>query len=313
MESFVLKTYNISKRYGNVLALDNVNLQIEKGQIYGLIGLNGSGKSTFMRIVCGLISATNGEVELFEQKAEKALQKERIKIGQSIETPALYPDLTAMQNIDIQRIVAGISDKSTVKKTLETVGLEDTGKKLVKNFSLGMKQRLALAISLISNPEFLILDEPTNGLDPVGIIETRDIIRKLVTEKGLTLLVSSHLLDELSQIATNYGILHKGQLIKQLSADELTQETKQHIKIVVNDAPNAAHYLANLFNVKFQTVSQNEIRVLEQIDRIAEYNKALVNAGYIVEHLAKNDNKLEEYFINITSAIDETVTTSRMV
>jgi ABC-2 type transport system ATP-binding protein len=305
MKSFVLQTYNISKRYGNVLALDNVNLQIEEGQIYGLIGLNGSGKSTFMRIVCGLISATNGEVELFGQLGEKALQKERIKIGQSIETPALYPDLNAVQNLDIQRILVGISDKSTVKKTLETVGLEDTGKKLVKNFSLGMKQRLALAISLISNPEFLILDEPTNGLDPVGIIETRDIIRKLVTEKGLTLLVSSHLLDELSQIATNYGIIHKGQLIKQLSAEELANETKRYIKIVANDAPNAAHYLANMFNVKCQTVSQNEIRVLEQIDRIAEYNKALVNAGYLVEHLAKNESKLEEYFINITSAIEK--------
>ncbi len=305
MKKFVLHTYNISKKYGNVLALDNVNLQIEKGQIYGLIGLNGSGKSTFMRIVCGLISATNGEVELFEKKGEKALQKERFKIGQSIETPALYPDLTAIQNLDIQRILVGISDKSTVRKTLETVGLEDTGKKLIRNFSLGMKQRLALAISLISNPEFLILDEPTNGLDPVGIIETRDIIRKLVAEKGLTLLVSSHLLGELSQIATNYGIIHKGQLIKQLSAEELKQETKQYIKIVVNDASNAAQYLTNSFNVKCQTISQNEIRILEQIDRIAEYNKALVNGSYKVEHLAKNENKLEEYFINITSAIEK--------
>ena len=305
MKNFVLQTFNISKRYGNVLALDNVNLQIEKGQIYGLIGLNGSGKSTFMRIVCGLISATNGKVELFEQLGEKALQKERVKIGQSIETPALYPDLTAVQNLDIQRIVVGISDKSTVKKNLETVGLEDTGKKLVKDFSLGMKQRLALAISLISNPEFLILDEPTNGLDPIGIIETRDIIRKLVTEKGLTLLVSSHLLDELSQIATNYGIIHKGQLIKQLSAEELANETKQYIKIRTNDAPNAADYLANMFNVKCQTVSQNEMRILEQIDRIAEYNKVLVNAGYTVEHLARNDSKLEEYFINLTTSIEK--------
>ena len=305
MKKFVLQTFNISKSYSNVLALDNVNLQIEKGQIYGLIGLNGSGKSTFMRIVCGLISATNGKIELFGQSGEKALQKERFKIGQSIETPALYPDLTAVQNLDIQRIVVGISDKSTVKKTLATVGLEDTGKKLVKNFSLGMKQRLALAISLISNPEFLILDEPTNGLDPVGIIETRDIIRKLAVENGITLLVSSHLLDELSQIATNYGIIHKGQLIKQLSDVELANETKQYLKIVANDAPNAANYLANTFNVNCQIVSQNEIRIFEQIDRTAEYNKALVNAGYTVEHLAKNDSKLEEYFINITNEIEK--------
>lgn len=287
------------------MALDKVNLQIEKSQIYGLIGLNGSGKSTFMRIVCGLIASTHGAVELFGQSGNKALQKERIKIGQSIETPALYPDLTAVQNLDIQRIVVGISDKSTVRQTLETVGLEDTGKKLVKNFSLGMKQRLALAISLISNPEFLILDEPANGLDPVGIIETRDIIRKLAADKGLTILVSSHLLDELSQIATHYGIIHKGQLIKQFSAEELTKETKQYVKIITNDATNASSYLANTFNVRCQTVSQHELRVLEQLDRIAEYNTTLVNAGYAVEHLAVNENKLEEYFINITSAIEK--------
>lgn len=305
MKSFVLQTYNISKRYGKDLALDNVNLQIEKGQVYGLIGLNGSGKSTFMRIVCGLISATNGSIELFGRSGDQALQNERIKIGQSIETPALYPDLTAMQNLDIQRILVGISDKSTVRKTLETVGLEDTGKKLVKNFSLGMKQRLALAISLISNPEFLILDEPTNGLDPVGIIETRDIIRRLAIEKGLTILVSSHLLDELSQIATHYGIIHNGRLIKQLSAEELTNETKRYVKIVVNNAPNAGHFLTNTFNVRCETVSQNEMIIVDQPDRIAEYNKALIGAGYLVEHLTKNDYKLEEYFITITNAVEK--------
>ena len=172
MKNLALQTYNISKKYGDILALDNVNLQIEKGQIYGLIGLNGSGKSTFMRIVCGLISATNGHIELFGQSGEKALQKQRSKIGQSVETPALYPDLTAVQNLEIQRIVGGIKDKSVVKETLITVGLEGTGKKLVKDFSLGMKQRLALAISLITQPEFLILDEPTVGLDPKQVIET---------------------------------------------------------------------------------------------------------------------------------------------
>jgi ABC-2 type transport system ATP-binding protein len=301
MKTLALQTYNISKKYGNINALDNVSLQIEKGQIYGLIGLNGSGKSTFMRIVCGLISATNGHIELFGQSDQKALQKQRSKIGQSVETPALYPELTAVQNLEIQRITGGIKDKSVVKKTLETVGLEDTGKKPAKNFSLGMKQRLALAISLITQPEFLILDEPTNGLDPVGIIETRNIIRKLAAEKGFTILVSSHLLDELSQVATNYGIIHKGKLIRQLSADELQNETKRYIKIKTENTQSAAAFLSNTFNIKCQFIPPNEIRVLEQMDRISEYNQSLVNAGYAVQHLATNESSLEEYFINTTT------------
>lgn len=304
MKNFALQTYNISKKYGKIIALDNVNLQIEKGQIYGLIGLNGSGKSTFMRIVCGLISAVNGHIELFGQSGEKALQKQRSKIGQSIETPALYPDLTAVQNLEIQRIIGGIKDKSVVKKTLETVGLEDTGKKLAKDFSLGMKQRLALAIALITQPEFLILDEPTNGLDPIGIIETRNIIRKLAAEKGFTILVSSHLLDELSQVATNYGIIHKGKLIKQLSAKELINETKQYIKIKTDNVHSATAFLSNTFNIRCQSIPPDEIRVLEQMDRISEYNQSLVNAGYAVQHLAINENSLEEYFINITNQIE---------
>ena len=305
MKNFALQTYNISKKFGNIIALDNVNLQIEKGQIYGLIGLNGSGKSTFMRIVCGLISATNGHIELFGQSDKKALQKQRLKIGQSIETPALYPDLTAVQNLEIQRIIGGITDKSVIKKTLETVGLADTGKKLAKDFSLGMKQRLALAISLITQPEFLILDEPTNGLDPIGIIETRNIIRKLAVENGFTILVSSHLLDELSQVATNYGIIHKGKLIKQLSAEELINETKQYIKIKTDNTQSAAAFLSNTFNIKCQSIPPNEIRVLEQMDRISEYNRSLVNAGYAVQHLATNENSLEEYFINITNVSEQ--------
>ena len=301
MKTVVLQTYNISKKYRTVTALDNVNLQIEKGQVYGLIGLNGSGKSTFMRIVCGLISATNGHIELFGESGENALQKQRSKIGQSVETPALYPDLTAVQNLEIQRIIGGIRDKSVIKKTLETVGLEDTGKKLARDFSLGMKQRLALAVSLITQPEFLILDEPTNGLDPIGIIETRNIIRKLSLEKGFTILVSSHLLDELSQVATNYGIIHKGKLIKQLSAEELMNETKQYIKIKTDNAQSATAFLSNTFNIKCEAIAPNEIRVLEQMHRISEYNQSLVNAGYAIHHLATNDNSLEEYFINITS------------
>ncbi|GGD52942.1 ABC transporter [Emticicia aquatilis] len=298
----VLETFQISKQYGNNKALHDVNLRIEEGQIYGLIGLNGSGKSTFMRIVCGLISATEGHIELYGKSGSTDLQKQRSKLGQTIETPALYPEMTADENLMVQMTLAGISEKKKIKEVLRRVGLEDTGNKKAKNFSLGMKQRLALAISLITDPKFLILDEPTNGLDPVGIVETRDIIKNLAHEYGLTILLSSHLLDELSQIATHYGILHQGQLITQISADELLKSTNQYIKIITDNASASAEILNTAFSVKCEVLSDTEIRINEQSERIADFNKALIMSGQKVQHLSCNQHKLEDYFLNITQS-----------
>lgn len=296
----VLETFNISKQYGNNKALDDVNLRIEEGQIYGLIGLNGSGKSTFMRIVGGLISASEGHIELYGKSGIADLQKQRSKLGQTIETPALYPEMTAVENLMVQMTLAGISEKKKINEVLSRVGLTDTGNKKAKNFSLGMKQRLALAISLITEPKFLILDEPTNGLDPVGIVETRDIIKNLAYEYGLTILLSSHLLDELSQIATHYGILHQGQLITQIAADELLKSTNQYVKIVSDNARASAEILNTTFSIKCEVLSDTEIRINEQFDRIADFNKALIMNGQKVEHLSCNQNKLEDYFLKIT-------------
>ncbi|MEV5029556.1 ATP-binding cassette domain-containing protein [Paenibacillus sp. LPE1-1-1.1] len=304
MSEYVLRTRDTSKKYGDAYAIQNVSVEIKRGQIYGLIGLNGAGKTTFMRAVCGLVSLTGGELELFGQTGENALRLGRRRIGQSIETPAIYPNMTAEQNLEIQRIMAGVPDKGAVAKTLEIVGLGDTGTKKAKNFSLGMRQRLALAIALIPNPEFLILDEPANGLDPKGIIETRELLRRLARERGLTLLVSSHLLDELAQVATHYGIIDKGRLIKQLSAEELALESRQHIRIVTKDAAKAMALLKENFGVTdCQAVSANELWVREQIERTGEMNTLLVHQGIVVESIGVTEQKLEEYFLNLTGGM----------
>lgn len=298
----VLETFQISKQYGKNKALHDVNLRIEEGQIYGLIGLNGSGKSTFMRIVCGLIAATEGHIELYGRSGNADLQQQRSQLGQTIETPALYLDMTADENLMVQMTLAGISEKKKIKEVLRRVGLTDTGNKKAKNFSLGMKQRLALAIALITEPKFLILDEPTNGLDPVGIMETRDIIKNLAQEYGLTILLSSHLLDELSQIATHYGILHQGKLVTQIAADELLKSTNQYIKIICDNAHAAAEILQSAFSVTCEIRSHTELSIQEKVDRIADFNKVLINSGHKVEHLSSNQNKLEDYFLKITQS-----------
>lgn len=304
MSEYVLRTRDISKKYGDAYAIKNVSVEIKRGQIYGLIGLNGAGKTTFMRSVVGLISPTCGEVELFGQTGEKALQRGRRRIGQIIETPAVYPNMTAEQNLNIQCIQAGVPDKGVVKQTLDLVGLADTGKKKDKNFSLGMKQRLALAMAMITNPEFLILDEPVNGLDPRGIIEIRELMRRLARDRGLTLLVSSHLLDELAQVATHYGIIDRGNLVKQLSAEELALESRQHIRITTRDSAKALALLKENFGVTdYQAVSANELWIREQTDRTGEMNTLLVQKGIVVESIGVTEQRLEEYFVNLTGGM----------
>lgn len=304
MSEYVLRTKDISKKYGDTYAIKNVSVEIKRGQIYGLIGLNGAGKTTFMRSVVGLISVTGGEVELFGQTGEQALQRGRRRIGQIIETPAVYPNMTAEQNLTIQCILAGVPDKGVIKQTLDLVGLADTGKKKANNFSLGMKQRLALAMAMITNPEFLILDEPVNGLDPMGIIEIRELMRRLARDRGLTLLVSSHLLDELAQVATHYGIIDRGTLVKQLSAEELALESQQHIRITTKDAAKALALLKENFGVMdYRAVSANELWIREQIDRTGEMNTMLVRQGIVVESIGVTEQRLEEYFVNLTGGI----------
>ncbi|OTO54517.1 ATP-binding cassette domain-containing protein [Enterococcus faecium] len=292
----VLKATGITKKYGAAKALDKVSIEIKRGMIYGLIGENGAGKSTFMRTIMGLISIDEGSIELF---GTTDLQAARRRMGQSIETPALYPELTARDNLRIQAANGGVSDRE-IEDLLKMMRLENTGKKKAKNFSLGMRQRLAIANALITNPEFLILDEPTNGMDPAGMAEMRKIIQRLVKERGITVLLSSHLLDELSQIATHYGILHEGHLIKELSKEELAQESRQFIKIDTSATEQAVTVLDSLGYRDYFVQSSRVIQLFEGIDQVAAINQALVEAKVPVDGIHLVGQKLEDYFLQLT-------------
>ena len=221
----VLKTQDLTKRYGKNLAVNKVSLTIEKGDIFGFIGANGAGKTTFMRMVCGLIYPTEGSLELFGASSPKELPKMRRKMGALIEHPAVYPNMSALQNLEIQRryldVDFGKDPEKTLMELLELVGLGDAADKKASKFSLGMRQRLGLAIALVGNPQFLILDEPTIGLDPIGVMELRELVRKLNRERGITILFSSHNLAEMAHIATKYGFLNKGKLLEVISAEEV--------------------------------------------------------------------------------------------
>ena len=241
---FILQTKEVSKDFSGKLAVDHVSISVKKGDIYGFIGENGAGKTTLMRMICGLASPTNGEITLF---GNRDLVSQRHKIGCSIENPALFPDMTAAENLETQRLLLGIKDKKVCMEILELIGLDDTGKMKTRNFSLGMKQRLMIGLALLGNPEFLVLDEPTNGLDPMGIRDVRDFLKYLNEEKGLTIFVSSHILGELEKIATRYGVISKGKLIDEFHADELAVRCGEALTIHANDIQKAEIVLKGMF------------------------------------------------------------------
>ncbi|WP_313238386.1 ATP-binding cassette domain-containing protein [Sporosarcina ureae] len=299
MSETILKATNVSKVYGKHKALDKVSIEIKRGMIYGLIGENGAGKSTFMRTVMGLITIDSGAIELFGKTGVKGLQHARRKMGQSIEMPALYPELTARMNLEVQSANGGVSERE-IDDLLRLMNLSHTGKKKTKNFSLGMRQRLAIASTLITNPEFLILDEPTNGLDPSGIVEMREIIHRLVTERGITVLLSSHLLDELSQVATHYGILHDGKIIKEISKEKLARETRQYIELETNEAQQAVVVLDQMGIQDYEMINRTEINIYERLDEVATINQSLVLANVRVSRIGITRQKLEDYFLQLT-------------
>ncbi|MFD1206298.1 ATP-binding cassette domain-containing protein [Sporosarcina contaminans] len=247
----------------------------------------------------GLIMIDGGAIELFGETGMKGLQHARRKIGQSIETPALYPELNARQNLRVQAANGGVGEWE-IDELLRLMNLSHTGKKKVKNFSLGMRQRLAIASTLITNPELLILDEPTNGLDPSGIVEMREIIQRLVTERGITVLLSSHLLDELSQIATHYGILHDGKIINELSREELARETRQFIELETTEAEQAVVILDRLGIQDYEVITGTEINIYERLDDVALINRNLVLSDVNVLRIGTSRQKLEDYFLQLT-------------
>ena len=298
MSEIICQTTELCKKYKNFHVLQNIDLSINRGEIYGLVGENGAGKSTLIRILTGLAFQSSGMVTLFGKTGN--LRYERAKIGCTVEMPALYKDMTAKQNLEIQRVQRGIPDKKCISKTLELTGLDNTKMKKVNDFSLGMKQRLALAVALLGEPEFLILDEPVNGLDPTGIIELRELLKRLSKENHVTVLISSHILSELNQLATCYGFLHNGKLLKQITAMELSQECKRHVKLKTDNTEQTVIVLEEQLKIKnFSIQPDNFIRVYEKLDETHTISKTLSSNGIVVEEISVQGEELETYFENL--------------
>jgi len=296
MGEYVLETESLTKTYRGKNAVDHIDLKIRKGDIYGFIGKNGAGKTTTIKMIAGLNRPTSGSVKLF---GSDNLQEGRRKIGTVIENPAIYPYLSARQNIEVQRILKGVSDKSVTDDLINIVGLKNAGKKKAKNFSLGMKQRLAIALSLVGDPEFLLLDEPINGLDPTGIKDIRELILKLNKEAGITILISSHILGELAKISTAYGVISEGAMTAQFTSEELKERVKPSLTITVDDPGKTVDILENAVGIKDFEVNENCIHIYEMLDKSSQINAVLEQSGVVVHSLSKEQGDYENYFIKL--------------
>lgn len=289
----VLKTTALSKQFGKKLAVNNVNMTIHKGDIYGFIGKNGAGKTTFMRLVLGTAFPTKGEISLFDGEP---LDTARRKIGSLVEAPGIYKGCTAYENLKQFSVIYGGTD-AEIRDILQLVGLDNTGKKKAGKFSLGMKQRLGIAIALLGNPEFLILDEPVNGLDPAGMKEVRDLILRLNQERQITILISSHLLDELSKIVTRYGIINNGVLIEEVSAEDLKERCQQKLIFTVDDAAKAASILSGSVSEKHIHTVDDKVILSSHLEEAASFNKLLIEQNIAVSGISRQTDGLEQYFM----------------
>ncbi|EOR27703.1 MULTISPECIES: ATP-binding cassette domain-containing protein [Clostridium] len=296
----ILKTKNLTKKYHNQLAVNNVNMEIKQGDIYGLVGKNGAGKTTLLRMISGLTMPSSGEIDLFNETSSQGLNKSRMRTGAIIETPSFFPYLSAKKNLEYYRIQRGIAEKDSIDYALKIVGLHDTGNKKFKNFSLGMKQRLGLALTIMSSPDILILDEPINGLDPTGIVEFREILLKLNRERNTTILISSHILSELSQLATTYGFIHNGVFLEQLSSEELSNKCRKALAIKVSDTAKAAAIIEReLGSSEYEILNDNEIKLYDLMNVPEKVSKVLINNNIMLYSMSSEGVNLENYFINL--------------
>ena len=299
MSELLLQTRNLTKQYGRHRAVDDVNMHIKKGAIYGFIGRNGAGKTTCLKMISGLSTPSYGEIEMFGYKG-KDLQKVRSRVGCLIEAPGLYGNMSAYDNLNIKCKLTGIKKKGYIEELLKTVGLDTVGEKKTKHYSLGMKQRLGIALALVGEPDLLILDEPINGLDPQGIVEVRETIQKLAKERGMTICISSHILEELSKIATDYGIIHNGCLVQELTREELLQRCRERIEITMEHPERALPVLDGMKIKNYQVVDKEHIHVFERLNDSAIMNMELAKAGCLVKGISMKSEELENYFLNLT-------------
>ncbi len=295
---YILSTNALSKQYKQFKALKGLSMHVPKGAIYGFVGKNGAGKTTLIRLICGLQEPTSGEFTLYGIKnSDKSITKARRRMGAVVETPSIYLDMTAEDNLKEQYRILGLPSFEGISELLKLVGLENTGKKKARNFSLGMKQRLGIAIALAGDPDFLVLDEPTNGLDPQGIIEMRELILKLNRERQITVLISSHILDELSRLATHYGIIDEGHMIKEMSAEELEAACRKCIRVEVSDTKALTRVLDTL-NVEYKILSENKADVFAKVN-ISQLTLALDKEGCEVIAVQEKDESLESYYVSL--------------
>ena len=300
---YILETNNLEKKYKKFSAISNLNMHVPKGAIYGLIGKNGAGKTTLIRLLCGLQKPTSGTYSIYGvSNKDRKITEMRKRIGAIIETPSICLDMTAEENLKEQYKVIGLPNYDNLKELLKLVRLNETGEKKAKNFSLGMKQRLALAIALVGNPDILILDEPINGLDPEGIIEIRELILKLNKENGITFLISSHYLDELSKIATCYGFINEHRIVKEISSKELEQDFKKRTQINVSNVKECVKYLEEN-NIQYKVISDEVVDIYEKIN-VSELVIALSKRDCIVNDFSEKGESLENYYLNLIGGAD---------
>lgn len=295
---YVLQTNALQKSYGHYKALNGLTMNIPKGAIYGFVGKNGAGNTTLIRLICGLQEPDSGEYSIYGiPNTEKEILKSRRRIGAVVETPSIYLDMTAEDNLKEQYHILGLPSYEGISDILKLVGLENTGKKKTKNFSLGMRQRLGIALALAGDPDFLVLDEPVNGLDPQGIVEIRELILKLNREHRITVLISSHILDELSKLATHFGFIDNGHLVKEISAPELEDACRKCIHITVSDTKTLSRVLDEN-NLEYTILSQHEAEIFGEIN-VTELVSLLLEENCQVFSMTEHDESLENYYINL--------------
>ena len=299
---YVLKTNSLKKNYGHYKALNGLTMSVPKGSIYGFVGKNGAGKTTLIRLIGGLQKPSSGEYSIYGiSNKQKEITKARRRVGAVVETPSIYLDMTAEDNLKVQYRVLGLPTFEGIPDVLKMVGLENTGKKKAKDFSLGMRQRLGIAVAIVGDPDFLVLDEPINGLDPQGIVEIREIILKLNREYGITVLISSHILDELSRLATYFGFIDNGQMVKEISASELEAACRKCVHLVVSDVKALSKVLDEI-GIEYTILSDSEADVFGEIS-ITELVSKLSAENCEVMSMQERDENLENYYINLVGGV----------
>jgi len=295
---YVLTTDALSRHYGRFKALDGLSMHVPKGSVYGFVGKNGAGKTTLIRLICGLQQPTSGSFRLYgRSNDDKQIHRSRRRMGAVVEAPAIYGDMTAEDNLKMQYRVLGLPSEEGIPELLQLVGLENTGKKMARQFSLGMRQRLGIAMALAGDPDFLVLDEPVNGLDPLGIIEIRELILKLNRERQITVLVSSHILDELARFATWYGFIDQGRMVKELSARELEAACRKCLRAEVSSTAVLARVL-DAAQVEYNILSDTTADIYASLN-VSRLVAALEKEGCELMSVQERDESLESYYLNL--------------